>query len=301
VFLPAHTGPPAAIRSCRAGRARPDALRHRRARTADEAAEHVAAGRPHGRDGAGGRPGVRRGLRADHRAGRRIGTLLRGAEFGPGVRGADARMSTSAGSASSRRRSGTTWTRSSTGSPPRSTKVEERMTSTSSCATTATSCMWTGRSTRRPRSRSRARERMIDVVTEVDGRRSRGSAGTEWSARPRPGRRVVRLLGGRACGVAGGRGSADWCRSARTRSSPARWVTSPRSVLAVEVQPRNPARRAVWRRAADGGGHCRPARGSRVRRGAVPVRLARLHHASFTDRLVAKFACRWPGLRGAPH
>ena len=27
-----------------------------------------------------------------------------------------------------------------------------------------------------------------------------------------------------------------------------------------------------------------------VRRGAVPVRLARLHHASFTDRLVAKFA-----------
>ncbi|SCG08292.1 hypothetical protein GA0115255_123741 [Streptomyces sp. Ncost-T6T-2b] len=27
-----------------------------------------------------------------------------------------------------------------------------------------------------------------------------------------------------------------------------------------------------------------------MRRGAVPVRLARLHQASFTDRLVAKFA-----------
>ena len=36
-----------------------------------------------------------------------------------------------------------------------------------------------------------------------------------------------------------------------------------------------------------------------VRRGAVPVRLARLHHASFTDRLVAKFALPVPG-GGAP-
>ncbi|CAM5740055.1 NAD kinase [Streptomyces hirsutus] len=38
-----------------------------------------------------------------------------------------------------------------------------------------------------------------------------------------------------------------------------------------------------------------------VRRGAVPVRLARLHHASFTDRLVAKFALPVSGWRGAPH
>ena len=32
-----------------------------------------------------------------------------------------------------------------------------------------------------------------------------------------------------------------------------------------------------------------------------PVRLARLHHASFTDRLVAKFALPVSGWRGAPH
>jgi NAD+ kinase len=38
-----------------------------------------------------------------------------------------------------------------------------------------------------------------------------------------------------------------------------------------------------------------------VRRGAVPVRLARLHHASFTDRLVAKFALPVSGWRGARH
>ncbi len=38
-----------------------------------------------------------------------------------------------------------------------------------------------------------------------------------------------------------------------------------------------------------------------VRRGEVPVRLARLHHASFTDRLVAKFALPVAGWRGAPH
>ncbi len=38
-----------------------------------------------------------------------------------------------------------------------------------------------------------------------------------------------------------------------------------------------------------------------VRRGSVPVRLARLHHASFSDRLVAKFALPVSGWRGAPH
>jgi NAD+ kinase len=31
------------------------------------------------------------------------------------------------------------------------------------------------------------------------------------------------------------------------------------------------------------------------------VRLARLHHSSFTDRLVAKFALPTTGWRGAPH
>jgi len=35
-----------------------------------------------------------------------------------------------------------------------------------------------------------------------------------------------------------------------------------------------------------------------VRRGAQPVRLARLHHAPFTDRLVAKFDLPVEGWRG---
>ena len=77
-------------------------------------------------------------------------------------------------------------------------------------------------------------------------------------------------------------------------------VTSPDSVLAVEVQPQTPhgvlwcdGRRTVELPAG--------ARGWRCGAGPVPVRLARLHHASFTDRLVAKFALPVSGWRGAPH
>ena len=76
-------------------------------------------------------------------------------------------------------------------------------------------------------------------------------------------------------------------------------VTSPRSVLAVEVQPQTP-HGVLW---CDGRRTVELPAGARVevRRGAVPVRLARLHHASFTDRLVAKFALPVAGWRGAPH
>ncbi|MFD6418971.1 NAD kinase [Streptomyces sp. NPDC060194] len=76
-------------------------------------------------------------------------------------------------------------------------------------------------------------------------------------------------------------------------------VTSPESVLAVEVQHHTP-HGVLWcdgRRAVE----LRPGARVEVRRGAVPVRLARLHHASFTDRLVAKFALPVAGWRGAPH
>ncbi len=75
-------------------------------------------------------------------------------------------------------------------------------------------------------------------------------------------------------------------------------VTSPDSVLAVEVQPHTP-HGVLW---CDGRRMVELAPGARVevRRGAVPVRLARLHHASFTDRLVAKFALPVQGWRGAP-
>ncbi|MFK8910907.1 NAD kinase [Streptomyces sp. YS-3] len=76
-------------------------------------------------------------------------------------------------------------------------------------------------------------------------------------------------------------------------------VTSPTSVLAVEVQPHTP-HGVLW---CDGRRTVELPAGARVevRRGAVPVRLARLHHASFTDRLVAKFALPVSGWRGAPH
>ncbi|WP_255955784.1 NAD kinase [Streptomyces odontomachi] len=75
-------------------------------------------------------------------------------------------------------------------------------------------------------------------------------------------------------------------------------VTSPRSVLAVEVQPHTP-HGVLW---CDGRRTAGLPAGARVevRRGAVPVRLARLHHPSFTDRLVAKFALPVSGWRGAP-
>jgi NAD+ kinase len=75
-------------------------------------------------------------------------------------------------------------------------------------------------------------------------------------------------------------------------------VTSPRSVLAVELLPHVPTG-VLW---CDGRRTVELPPGARVevRRGAVPVRLARLHHASFTDRLVAKFALPVAGWRGAP-
>jgi NAD+ kinase len=70
-------------------------------------------------------------------------------------------------------------------------------------------------------------------------------------------------------------------------------------VLAVEVLPHIPPG-VLW---CDGRRTVELPPGARVevRRGAVPVRLARLHHASFTDRLVAKFALPVSGWRGAPH
>ncbi|MET9804581.1 NAD kinase [Streptomyces sp. NPDC006368] len=76
-------------------------------------------------------------------------------------------------------------------------------------------------------------------------------------------------------------------------------VTTPDSVLTVEVEPRTPDG-VLW---CDGRRTVELPAGARVevRRGAVPVRLARLHHASFTDRLVAKFALPVSGWRGAPH
>ncbi|MEU1805269.1 NAD kinase [Streptomyces sp. NPDC019937] len=143
-----------------------------------------------------------------------------------------------------------------------------------------------------------ARERLLEVVTEVDGR-------------------PVSRFGGDGVVCATPTGSTAYAFSA---GGPVVWpeveallmvpisahalfakplVTTPESVLAVEVQPQTP-HGVLW---CDGRRTVELPAGARVevRRGAVPVRLARLHHASFTDRLVAKFALPVAGWRGAPH
>ncbi len=76
-------------------------------------------------------------------------------------------------------------------------------------------------------------------------------------------------------------------------------VVGPDSVLALEVAERTPGAAL----SCDGRRQLRLPAGARieVRRGAEPVRLARLHKAPFTDRLVAKFALPVEGWRGARH
>jgi NAD+ kinase len=78
-------------------------------------------------------------------------------------------------------------------------------------------------------------------------------------------------------------------------------VTSPGSVLAIEVQPNlsdaGSKGAVLWcdgRRTVD----LPPGARVEVRRGSRPVRFARLHHAPFTDRLVAKFVLPVDGWRG---
>jgi NAD+ kinase len=143
-----------------------------------------------------------------------------------------------------------------------------------------------------------ARERMLEVVAEVDGRPvSRFGCDGVVCATP---------TGSTAYAFSAG-GPVVWPEVEALLLVPISahalfakpLVTTPESVLAVEVQPQTPGgvlwcdgRRTVELPAGAGG---------EVRRGEVPVRLARLHHASFTDRLVAKFALPVAGWRGAPH
>jgi NAD+ kinase len=75
-------------------------------------------------------------------------------------------------------------------------------------------------------------------------------------------------------------------------------VVAPDSLLAVEVIARTDGAGVLWcdgRRAVD----LPPGARIEVRRGDRPVRLARLHEAPFTDRLVAKFDLPVDGWRGS--
>ncbi|MEE1929294.1 NAD kinase [Streptomyces sp. TRM 70351] len=142
-----------------------------------------------------------------------------------------------------------------------------------------------------------ARERMLEVVTEVDGRPvSRFGCDGVVCATP---------TGSTAYAFSAG-GPVVWPEVEALLVVPISahalfakpLVTSPDSVLAVEVQPQTSGG-VLW---CDGRRTVELPAGARVevRRGTVPVRLARLHHALFTDRLVAKFALPVAGWRGAP-
>jgi NAD+ kinase len=143
-----------------------------------------------------------------------------------------------------------------------------------------------------------ARERMLDVVAEVDGRPvTRFGCDGVVCATP---------TGSTAYAFSAG-GPVVWPEVEALLMVPISahalfakpLITAPDSVLAVEVQPDAP-HGVLW---CDGRRTVELPAGARVevRRGAVPVRLARLHQAPFTDRLVAKFALPVAGWRGMPH
>jgi NAD+ kinase len=139
------------------------------------------------------------------------------------------------------------------------------------------------------------RERMLEVVTEVDGRPlSRWGCDGVVCATP---------TGSTAYAFSAG-GPVVWPDVEALLMVPisahalfARpLVVSPNSMLAVEVRP-TPTGAVIW---ADGRRKVELPGGARieVRRGSKPVQLARLAAQPFTDRLVAKFELPVRGWRG---
>jgi len=142
-----------------------------------------------------------------------------------------------------------------------------------------------------------SRERMLEVVVEIDGRPL-----SHWGC---DGVVVATPTGSTAYAFSAG-GPVVWPEVEAMLVVPisahalfARpMVVSPRSVVAIEVIPET-SRAALW---CDGRRTGDLAPGSRVevRRGETPVRLARLHRTPFTDRLVTKFGLPVTGWRGRP-
>ncbi|HET8719067.1 MAG TPA: NAD kinase [Nocardioidaceae bacterium] len=142
-----------------------------------------------------------------------------------------------------------------------------------------------------------SRERMLEVVVEVDGRPlSRWGCDGVVCATP---------TGSTAYNFSAG-GPVVWPAVEALLMVPisahalfARpLVVAPSSVLAVEVIARTDGSGVLW---CDGRRSFELPPGARieVRRGHAPVRLVRLHQAPFTDRLVAKFDLPVSGWRGA--
>ena len=142
-----------------------------------------------------------------------------------------------------------------------------------------------------------ARERMLEVVVEVDGRPlSRWGCDGVVCATP---------TGSTAYNFSAG-GPVVWPEVEALLMVPlsahalfARpMVVAPTSVLAVEVLAHTEGSGVLWcdgRRTVD----LPPGARIEVRRGDQPVRLVRLQEAPFTDRLVAKFDLPVEGWRGA--
>lgn len=142
-----------------------------------------------------------------------------------------------------------------------------------------------------------ARERMLEVVVEVDGRPL-----SRWGC---DGVVLATPTGSTAYNFSAG-GPVVWPGVEALLMVPisahalfARpMVVAPTSVLAVEVLARNDGPGVLWcdgRRTVD----LPPGARIEVRRGQRPVRLVRLHQAPFTDRLVRKFDLSVEGWRGA--
>ncbi|MBC9735471.1 NAD kinase [Nocardioides sp. zg-578] len=141
-----------------------------------------------------------------------------------------------------------------------------------------------------------ARQRMLEVVVEVDGRPlSRWGCDGVVCATP---------TGSTAYNFSAG-GPVVWPGVEALLMVPisahalfARpLVVAPTSVLAIEVLARTEAGGVLWcdgRRTVD----LPPGARIEVRRGTHPVRLVRLHDSPFTDRLVAKFGLPVEGWRG---
>jgi NAD+ kinase len=142
-----------------------------------------------------------------------------------------------------------------------------------------------------------ARQRMLEVVVEVDGRPvSRFGCDGVVCATP---------TGSTAYNFSAG-GPVVWPGVEALLMVPisahalfARpMVVAPTSVLAVEVLAQTEGAGVLWcdgRRTVD----LPPGARIEVRRGRAPIRLVRLHHAPFTDRLVAKFGLPVEGWRGS--
>ncbi len=142
-----------------------------------------------------------------------------------------------------------------------------------------------------------ARERMLEVVVEVDDRPlSRWGCDGVVCATP---------TGSTAYNFSAG-GPVVWPEVEALLMVPlsahalfARpMVVAPTSVLAIEVLSSTEGAGVLWcdgRRTVD----LQPGARIEIRRGEHPVRLVRLHRAPFTDRLVAKFDLPVEGWRGA--